>query len=370
MKQKPNILIIGDMPGWAFHQMIDFVRTHIRDYQIYYDFTIYNPSSVNSVQSDVSFEHNTTVQNSYRKRIPFQRIPGIKGLVYRLVKVLNQYGVLRFNEEGLFRRIKDDNSYDLVVYLDYYMDVDADFMHLKAGKTVKGIFTAQFPPKGIALEKEITLDQFCAQYLSNCDALLVGAPSINQTYHEVFKKPIFFANMAYNEQLFRYRSRQRKENEPFIIGWSGNPNRDFKGFYTHVIPTVETLNSLGYSVALKTQFEGEFSTLVDFWNSVDLALIASNADAGPSMFMEASLCGIPSVSTRVGMPLMVIEDGVNGVFCERNVEDMVNNIKSLIENHALYNTMRSSIRSSYIRKLGVEVQIENWKSLFQSMIHE
>lgn len=370
MTKKPDILMIGDMPGWAFHQLIDFVRSHVYGYHIYYDFTIYNPRDSKTVHSDFLENQNVNTQNTYRRSIHFQRIPILRGVVYRVVNLMNRRGLLKYNGEGLYRRTKPDNSYDLVIFLDYYMNVDADFSQLNSEVIVKGIFTSQFPPKGITLDSNISVEQFCAQYVSDCKALLVGAPSIAQVYSNTFSKPIFFANMAYNEQVFTQRAQANRMKPSFVIGWTGNPVRDFKGFYSHVVPTVETLKSLGYSVELKTQFEGEFATLVDFWNSVDLALIASEADAGPSMFMEASLCGIPSVSTRVGMPWYVIEDGINGLFCERQVEDMVEKVKSLIDNRVLYNAMSSTIRSSYIKKLGVEVQIENWKSLFQTVLNE
>lgn len=66
---------------------------------------------------------------------------------------------------------------------------------------------------------------------------------------------------------------------------------------------------MGYPVALRTQFQGSIRSLATFWQGVDLALIASEADAGPSMFIEASLCGVPSVSTKIGLPQFVINHG-------------------------------------------------------------
>ena len=176
--------------------------------------------------------------------------------------------------------------------------------------------------------------------------------------------------MAYDEKVFCPTSKELNINEPLIVGWTGNPDRDFKGFYSHVIPAVEHLKNLGYSIELKTQFDGTLNSLADFWNKVDVALITSEADAGPSMFMEASLCGVPSISTRIGLPNDVIEDKVNGLFCDRNVADIVDKLKFLIDNKKIHRAMKDNIRATYISRLGVEIQKARWKSLFNAVLNE
>lgn len=370
MTKKPNILIIGDIPGWAFHNIITFVRTKVNGYNFYYDYTMYNPKENSKVTSDFEVKNPHIASRKFKKTIPFQQTFLLKGLVYRIINFLNQRGLLSYNGDGKFRRIRKDNTYDLVLFLDYYMDKDADFSHIKAKARVKGIFTAQFPPKGIRIDPTMSLEEFCKTFLTDIDGLLVGAPCIAQTYNGVFTKPIFFANMAYDEQVFSPKLNALNINEHFIVGWTGNPDRDFKGFYSHVIPAVEHLKSMGYSIELKTQFEGALNSLADFWNKVDVALIASEADAGPSMFMEASLCGVPSISTRIGLPNDVIVDKVNGLFCERNVADIVDKLKFMIDNKKLHQAMKDNIRATYINKLGVEVQTAQWKALFNAVLNE
>lgn len=370
MTRKPNILMVGDMPGWAFHNIITFVRSNVQGYNFYYDYTIYNPNENSKVSSDFEVKSHHVAPRILKKTIPFHKTVLLKGLVYRIINCLNQLGLLSYNGDGQFRRIRKDNTYDMVLFLDYYMDKDADFGHIKAKTRVKGIFTAQFPPKGIRIDPKISLEEFYKNYLIDSDALLVGAPCIAQTYSDVFTKPIFFANMAYDEQVFCPTSKDINRKEPFIVGWTGNPDRDFKGFYSHVMPAVEHLKNLGYSIELRTQFDGTLNSLADFWNKVDVALITSEADAGPSMFMEASLCGVPSVSTRIGLPNDVIVDKVNGLFCDRDVADIIDKLIFLIDNKKIHREMKDNIRATFISKLGVEVQTTRWKLLFNAVLNE
>jgi glycosyltransferase involved in cell wall biosynthesis len=368
--RRKKILLIGDMPGWAFDNIIKFVYTQLKgEFNFYYDYTIYNPRIDSQVNSDISLiEYNHYHGNNYRKAIPLQRIPILRAFIYYCIRYLNKFGFLSFDEEGRTRKVRKDNRYDLVVFLDFYMDKDADFDHLRYNKKIRGIYTDGFPPKGIQLLASINISEFCSQYLNDADAIVTGAPSIAALYKKHANIPFFFANMAYNESVFKPMNRSEKTD--FVVGWTGNPNREFKGFHSVILPVVHKLQKEGYPVVLKTQFEGSIESLAIFWQDVDLAIIASEADAGPSMFMEASLCGVPSISTRIGMPAYLVRDGENGLFCERNVKDISSKIAFLIDNPKVLRSMKACIRKDYIEKLGVEAQKQRWEKIFNAMLHE
>lgn len=369
MHNSKTILLIGDMPGWAFDHIITFVRKYIKGFDFYFDFTTYNPRLNSNTISDIlPSEENSSMVKFYRKKNPFPYIPLLRGIIFRLLQWMNQNGWVDTDAEGRKRKVRKDNTYDLVVFLDYYMDKDADFDYLHYTKKIRGIYTDGFPPKGIKVPSGIEITEFCNQYLNDADALVAGAPSIKQFYQKYASIPVFFSNMAYNESVFKPII--RKKNNGFIVGWTGNPNRIFKGFCSHVLPAIKKLQLLGYSIELKTQFDGSLESLAAFWQGVDLAVIASEADAGPSMFMEASLCGVPSVSTCVGMPAYVIQDEVNGLFCERSVDDLASKIKFMLDNPDNLERMKKRIRDDYIEKLGVRVQEENWRNLLNEVLKD
>lgn len=369
-KSKRDILLIGDTPGWAFDNIIEFVKKHIKNHEIYYDYTIYNQRQDKSVESDFSSDEiNTSFSIPYKKNIPFQGIPGIRSVLFRAMRFLNKKGLILVDSHGKKRRIKDDNTYDLVIFLDYYMDKDAKFDDLICAKKVKGVFTDGFPPKGIKIDDNYSIEDFIKKYLHDADAILVGSKSIASIYQNKTTKSIFCCNMAYDESVFKPK-KTKKQNKSLVVGWTGNPKREFKGFDSIIIPTIEILKAKNYNIELRTQFSGSLNSLADFWQGVDLAIIASEADAGPSMFMEASLCGVPSISTRIGMPSYVIINYENGLFCDRNVADFIEKIKMLINDTELLQKMKTNIRKAYIEKLGVHVQIKNWENLFETIFKD
>ena len=53
--------------------------------------------------------------------------------------------------------------------------------------------------------------------------------------------------------------------------------------------------------------------IVDYYNCLDLYLIASRVEGGPKAILEAWATGVPVVSTKVGMPLDVIKNNLDNL---------------------------------------------------------
>jgi glycosyltransferase involved in cell wall biosynthesis len=70
------------------------------------------------------------------------------------------------------------------------------------------------------------------------------------------------------------------------------------------------------------------------------------------------------------LPNDVIIDKVNGLFCDRDVADIIDKLKFLIDNKKIHRAMKDNIRATYINRLGVEVQKARWKSLFNAVLNE
>jgi glycosyltransferase involved in cell wall biosynthesis len=152
------------------------------------------------------------------------------------------------------------------------------------------------------------------------------------------------------------------------VGWTGDPHRSFKGFYDFVVPAVEKAASLRPGIVLKTRFKGPYRTLHRFYQDVDVLLIASTGDAGPSSFLEAGACGVPSISTRIGFPAEAIRDGENGIFVDRSVEEMSGAIVSLYDNQELLRKMSSSIRADIEKYWNPASRSGLWDHMFQAVL--
>jgi glycosyltransferase involved in cell wall biosynthesis len=77
----------------------------------------------------------------------------------------------------------------------------------------------------------------------------------------------------------------------------------------------------------------DYHELVKYYNLLDVYLITSRTEGGPSSLLEAMACGVSVVSTRVGMAADVIEDGVNGYLAEiEDVDQLVGKVEILMNN--------------------------------------
>jgi len=105
------------------------------------------------------------------------------------------------------------------------------------------------------------------------------------------------------------------------------------------------------------------------YNALDLYLVTSRAEGGPKAIVEAMACGVPLVSTKVGMALDIIEDGHNGLLTE--VEDttalaekagilitdgtlanrLANNALNTVANYSWENITKEYYEKIYIRFL-------------------
>tara|TARA_B110000902_G_scaffold251944_1_gene312790 strand:- start:1377 stop:2375 length:999 start_codon:yes stop_codon:yes gene_type:complete len=327
MNRKPQILIIADFPNWAYYFIQQFIVKNLsEEFDIYSDFLGFNTS-----------------RKSKRPWVRFKNLL----------------------DRRKYQNIRKDREYDLVVSLAHYIP---DLVDVKwtSKKSIIGIYTDGFPPRNANFDGSI--DDFYNQKLKKYDAIVVGANSIKSIYESVSKN-VYFANMAYDQDFFNRLSPKVENNtKDFIIGWTGQATRDFKGYYTHVVPAIEIVQKIYPQITLKSRFSGPIETLPRFYDDVDLVVIASDADAGPFLFCEASLMSIPCISTRIGMVQDVIVDNVNGIFIDKRIDIIVENIIHLYENRDILHSMSRRIRSDFICKLGATVMTTKWIELFNNVL--
>lgn len=332
MPDKPKVLIIADRPNWAYHQIQLFIKNNFSSrFDIYTDFVSFN---LNSKKKKFG-SPGTWIQNK-----------------------INEFR---------FRKISKTRTYDVAIFLGVYFP---DFMQINfsANKIIKGIYTDGFPPQSLKhSNKDISINDFKNEYLTNTDLIVCGSELICSFYKAIFPNTIY-ANMAYEESFFPGKKNITKNSSTkIIIGWTGDPSREFKGYHSIIEPAISKAKKIRPEIEFITRFKGPIKTLPDFYRQVDFVLIASDKDAGPSLFVEAGMMNVPSISTRIGLPNEVIQDGVNGLFVERNIEAFVDAIIKIYDDRDLLYNMSLRIRNDIHNQLGKEICIERWNSVFDAI---
>jgi glycosyltransferase involved in cell wall biosynthesis len=373
-----KVLIYGDSPNWAYDTIIQSVRNSLGDrYDIYWDYTLLH-----------HYQHHAKRAHAHES-VLYKLKHNIKHLISVLIRpsgtatnyvpffnyIWTPFWIRRFIHNGVSaqRRVLPFwCAYDCVVMLDYYFDHVAH-LDFRTKATIKGIYIDGFPPCGMTYDFLLRKDyapnskeEFFHDYLEGIDALVIGAPKIASIYSG-FDIPMFFATSCFDTELFKRRTARIKaaDKRTIIIGWTGNPDREFKRFYQLIKPFCEDLIAKGQPIRLVTRFEGPLETLPSFYEQVDVVIIASLADAGPSLFMEAALMDVPCISTRIGFPDHVIEDGVNGWFFDGSEEDLNEKMQHLLTHPHLIDEASEKIRRDYLSKMGPEVMAKAWDDVIQ-----
>ncbi len=104
---------------------------------------------------------------------------------------------------------------------------------------------------------------FFNKYIKPYDALLVGSENLYNDYHK-FNFPMALANGIYRAEDFE-ENLNVGQNESLTIGWTGNPNREMKGFREIIEPAIKELQEEGLNLNLKTKFSGSYEELLSFY---------------------------------------------------------------------------------------------------------
>ena len=325
------MLIVVDQPEWAYHYIANYVIKHFSEkFDFYLDFT--------------SFYLHSQKKTSFLKR-----------LKHHIIKSYNKWR---------YQRIRRDQKYDVIYYSGYYMR--KQYPKIMASKTILGIAVESFPPLCVGIgDENINLADFAKKYLNNVDVLVCGNHHTVDLYSSL-DVPVLWANHWVSSEFYRLTPKKKNLSDKFIVGWSGKKNRQIKGYHDFVVPAVELAAKYRPGICLKTREFGPRKTLPRFYDDLDVVLIASESEGGPALFAEAACSCVPAISTRVGWPMMIIQDGVNGFLVDRNVEQMADRIVRLYDDRELLYSMSQKIYDDSNTVLGDEVQIKNWQRVFHA----
>lgn len=155
-------------------------------------------------------------------------------------------------------------------------------------------------------------------------------------------KPSAVITDGINPDLFYPKNPERFSNlnRPLVVGWVGNSEwiqgNDHKGIQTIIKPAIENLQKAGYAIELLSSDKVEkhipIEKMVNYYEKIDVYVCASINEGTPNPVLEAMACGIPVISTDVG----IVKDAFGTVqkqllLKERSIECLEEALKRLME---------------------------------------
>jgi len=184
--------------------------------------------------------------------------------------------------------------------------------------------------------------------------------SVIKEYLEVrgCQREIRIAEQGINIDFFKPLNIDR---EGFTIGWAGKYKRREKR--THI------LNQLGYPLKIASGSLPR-SKMADFYNSVNAYVHVSSTEGAPTTVLEAMACGLPVISTRVGLvPRLIEEEWITPVNPEEKVVELTKKKLSILENDI---DLRRKVGQRNLmeihRNWTSEIITKKWDKLFEDSV--
>ena len=144
------------------------------------------------------------------------------------------------------------------------------------------------------------------------------------------------------------------------IGWVGNSAwksdvDDFKGVHTILKPAIKELQRKGYNIeeyfADRQVRMIPHDKMVNYYSDIDVLVCTSKCEGTPNPVLEAMACGVPVISTRVGIvPDALGEKQSEYILKERSKECLKETIIKFINNLDKIEELREENKK----------QIQNW----------
>ena len=183
--------------------------------------------------------------------------------------------------------------------------------------------------------------------ISRADSYYVSSYKLEQIYtlDTRFQNPISVLPDGVDLELFSPSNLERFNNlnRTIRIGWVGNSKAvwgkltDLKGIHTIIEPAVRFLIKFGYDVELVVADRQlkliPHNEMPVFYNKIDLYVCASVHEGTPNPVLEAMACGVPVISTDVGIVTEAFGSKQSAwILYERSPEALSAMIKKLLEN--------------------------------------
>jgi len=134
---------------------------------------------------------------------------------------------------------------------------------------------------------------------------------------------VFHTPHGVDEAIFkpRHEGALSSERGRLVLGWAGSRSNHpgKRGLDDLLIPAVQELSGVELRLAAREDTWRTQAEMVEFYQGLDACICTSRTEGGPHSLLEASACGVPIISTRVGIAPELIDHGHNGLLIDRSI---------------------------------------------------
>lgn len=163
-----------------------------------------------------------------------------------------------------------------------------------------------------------------------------------------------------------------------VVGWAGNSawsserGEDFKGLHTLLRPAVQQLRDEGLDIRLeladRQERQIQHADMPEYYAQLDLYVCVSKMEGTPNPVLEAAACGVPVLSTNVGVvPQVFGSDPFGTILPERSVPALKRAIRRRYHSSALQSRRLSSYNLRRIQQWGWDLKIDHFRTFFQQL---
>lgn len=159
-------------------------------------------------------------------------------------------------------------------------------------------------------------------YLRRFSALHVPSKILHGIFSPLHPA-VFHTPHGVDESIFApARGTRHSPGGALVLGWAGSrtnhPGK--RGLDDILLPAVSGLAGVELRLAAREDTWRSQQEMVTFYRGLDACICTSRVEGGPHSLLEASACGVPVISTRVGLAPELIVSGENGLLVDRTIE--------------------------------------------------
>lgn len=152
-----------------------------------------------------------------------------------------------------------------------------------------------------------------------------------------------------------------------VLGWAGSranhPGK--RGIEDFIFPALEGLAGVTFLMAAREDKWRSHEEMVHFYRGLDAYICASRVEGGPHPVLEAAACGVPVISTPVGIAPELIRSGRNGILVQREVRALREAIVRLRDNRELRLEMGRQAREEVEERWTWDIQAPKYIPFFE-----